>query len=170
MNRAKAAFEAACSDATNGKGGPDFAVGLEGGLERLYNPCTNASDQNLQSAPGELWCMAWMAILGSDSFSCVSAKAEGDAFSPGNKNQSTQAWGYAKTASFLLPSALCELVVNQKMELGHADDKVFKRINSKHGQGTVGMLTDGEIDRADYYIHALKLALIPWMRPEYYFR
>ena len=54
------------------------------------------------------------------------------------------------------------------MELGHADDKAFNRVNSKHGAGTGGVLTDGEIDRADYYVHALKLALTPWIRPELY--
>mmetsp|Transcript_20494 Transcript_20494/g.44479 ORF Transcript_20494/g.44479 Transcript_20494/m.44479 type:complete len:122 (-) Transcript_20494:279-644(-) len=118
--------------------------------------------------PDELWCMAWMAILGSNSNSCIAAKAEGDGYSPKGKNQTSKSWGYAKSGSFLLPPALCKLVINENMELGHADDKVFKRVNSKHGQGTIGKLTDGEIDRADYYIHALKLALIPWIRPELY--
>jgi non-canonical (house-cleaning) NTP pyrophosphatase len=56
------------------------------------------------------------------------------------------------------------------MELGDADDVVFKRVNSKHGQGTVGKLTNGQIDRTNYYVHALKLALIPWVRPELYHR
>lgn len=54
------------------------------------------------------------------------------------------------------------------MELGHADDVVFRRVNSKHGGGTVVILTDGEIDRAEYYVHALEPALIPWVWPELY--
>jgi hypothetical protein len=40
------------------------------------------------------------------------------------------------------------------------------RLNAKHGSGTVGYLTDGMIDRALYYEHALLLALIPWVRPD----
>jgi inosine/xanthosine triphosphatase len=95
----------------------------------------------------ELWCNAWVAVFSSE-----------------------ESWGFAKSGSFLLPPALCDLVLNEGMELGDADDIVFKRVNSKHGQGTVGKLTDGQIDRASFYVHALKLALIPWVRPELYLR
>ena len=68
--------------------------------------------------------------------------------------------GYGKTATFLLPEEISNLVIHEKMELGDADDKVFKRVNSKHGGGTVGILTNGLIDRSDFYQHALKLALV----------
>ena len=112
--------------------------------------------------------MAWMAIMGSNSNSCIAAKAEDDKYIPKERKNSSKSWGYSKTSSFLLPPALCDLVINQNMELGHADDKIFQRVNSKHGQGTIGKLTDGEIDRSDYYVHALKQALIPWIRPELY--
>lgn len=73
----------------------------------------------------------------------------------------------AKTGTFLLPSSLAALI-EDGMELGDADDKVFGRVNSKQGSGTVGVLTDGLIDRARYYEHALILALVPWMRPDVY--
>ncbi|KAL7479975.1 hypothetical protein ACHAW6_006636 [Cyclotella cf. meneghiniana] len=135
----------------------DFAVGLEGGLEKVINPLTK---QN------ELYCMAWMTIAGRRNFSCSS---EGDCDDEAITN-SDMSWSYAKTASFLLPPQICELVIEQNMELGHADDQVFDRVNSKHGSGTVGILTKGEIDRKDYYIHALKLCLIPWVTPELYLR
>ena len=62
------------------------------------------------------------------------------------------------------------MVLEQNMELGRADDQVFDRVNSKHGSGTVGVLTMGEIDRKDYYVHALKMCLIPWMKSELYFK
>jgi len=114
--------------------------------------------------------MAWMAIMGSNSNSCIAAKAEDDKYIPKERKKSSISWGYSKTSSFLLPPALCDLVINQNMELGHADDKIFQRVNSKHGQGTIGKLTDGEIDRSDYYVHALKQALIPWIRPELYLK
>jgi non-canonical (house-cleaning) NTP pyrophosphatase len=54
------------------------------------------------------------------------------------------------------------------MELGDADDKVFSRVKAKHGSGTVGLLTDGLIDRSYYYEHALLLAMVPWIRPDVY--
>jgi len=170
MNRAKAAYDAACADidSEDDYEHPDFAVGLEGGLEKQHYPQTESEKQNSQNMPEELWCMAWMAIVGSSSKSCTAAKAQGDNFSSEDKDQASTSWGYAKTGAFLLPPALCALVLNKNMELGDADDEVFKRVNSKHGGGTVGILTDGEIDRADYYVHALKLALVPWIRPELY--
>ena len=160
MNRALAAYnaEARC----------DFGVGLEGGLEKTVH-VDKKDDSKVKT--GELWCMAWMAIVGSNSQACTSAKAEDDNYSPGdnsNRESKILSWGYAKTGSFLLPPALCELVIHQNMELGHADDVVFQRVNSKHGSGTVGILTKGEIDRTEYYVHALKLALIPWIRPTMY--
>jgi non-canonical (house-cleaning) NTP pyrophosphatase len=77
-------------------------------------------------------------------------------------------FGFAKTASFALPGEVTHLVVKEKLELGDADDRVFQRSKSKHGGGTVGILTDHLIDRSDYYEHALQLALIPWIRPDMY--
>lgn len=90
-------------------------------------------------------CFAWMAV-------CEVAK---------NK------FSYARTASFTLPKQVCDLV-SQGMELGHADDVVFKRSNSKESSGTVGILTHGKIDRTCYYKHALTFALVPILNPELY--
>ncbi|WP_422355382.1 inosine/xanthosine triphosphatase [Roseivirga pacifica] len=75
--------------------------------------------------------------------------------------------GKARTASFDLPEQIRELV-NQGVELGHADDMVFKRTNSKQGNGAVGILTNGLIDRAAYYEPAVVLALIPFINQELY--
>jgi len=74
-------------------------------------------------------------------------------------------WGFGKTGSFVLPNKITELVRHEGMELGRADDMVFNRVNSKQGSGTVGILTNFMIDRSEYYVHALKLALIPWIWP-----
>ena len=170
MHRAQNAYDAACANSESDDDRPDFAVGLEGGLEKLQHSQFDATtkDGGGGAASEELWCMAWMAILGSKSSACLAAKADGDNFASDANKGTDQCWGYAKTGAFLLPPRLCDLVLNQGMELGHADDKVFQRVNSKHGEGTVGRLTDGEIDRTEYYVHALKLALIPWIRPELY--
>lgn len=91
----------------------------------------------------EMEAFAWMAVL--------SAGKEGK----------------ARTANFYLPEAVATLV-RQGVELGHADDQVFGRSNSKQGNGAVGILTNGLIDRTAYYEPAVILALIPFMQPELY--
>lgn len=54
------------------------------------------------------------------------------------------------------------------MELGEADDLVFKQTNSKQGRGTVGTLTRDVIQRTEYYKPAVIFALIPFINPELY--
>ncbi len=75
----------------------------------------------------------------------------------------------ARTATFYLPDTIKELV-QEGMELGHADDKVFKRENSKQKDGAVGILTGGLINRSQYYEQAVVLALIPFIKSEYYLK
>lgn len=68
--------------------------------------------------------------------------------------------GEARTATFPLPEAVATLIRNG-MELGHADDAVFGRENSKQKEGAIGILTGGLIDRKTLYQHAAIMALIP---------
>jgi inosine/xanthosine triphosphatase len=75
--------------------------------------------------------------------------------------------GQSRTGAFQLPPAVANLV-RQGVELGIADDLVFERENSKQNDGAVGILTDGLIDRARYYEHAVMLALIPLINPGSY--
>ena len=72
--------------------------------------------------------------------------------------------GLGQTAVFYLPREVAELV-RAGMELGHADDQVFKRDNSKQANGAIGILTDDVIDRQAYYIHAVIMALVPFKNP-----
>ena len=81
-------------------------------------------------------CSAWMAVFDGESI------------------------GTARTCSFPLPPKIRELVLGG-MELGDADDKVFGSSNSKQKGGTVGHLTRGVIDRAEYYEPAVVLAMVP---------
>mmetsp|Transcript_113583 Transcript_113583/g.222718 ORF Transcript_113583/g.222718 Transcript_113583/m.222718 type:complete len:189 (+) Transcript_113583:68-634(+) len=92
----------------------------------------------------ELECFAWIAVY--------------------NGTQT----GFARTGSFVLPRRIRDLVVDEGMELGHADDLVFGATNSKQSSGAVGFLTNGVIDRAAYYEHAVILACIPFQRAELY--
>lgn len=175
VNRANNAWEAAKKSRIAkdlGKMTPDFSVGLEGGVEEA--PASTAGIMAAaRSGGGEklheanvLWCMAWMAIRGSGSMICTLAKAPDSSYKASASDKPV--WGFGRTGSFELPLAVATLVQVHGMELGDADDKIFNRMKSKHGSGTVGILTKGMIDRSSYYVHSLKLALVPWVRPELY--
>lgn len=88
-------------------------------------------------------CFAWVAIYDGKRF------------------------GTAKSASFLLPKCISDLVLGG-MELGHADDAVFGTVNSKQQQGTIGQLTKGTISRTEYYEPVVILAFVPFNWPELY--
>ncbi|MEW6505758.1 MAG: inosine/xanthosine triphosphatase [Chloroflexota bacterium] len=75
--------------------------------------------------------------------------------------------GKARSATFDLPPALAEMI-QQGVELGEADDRLFGRQNSKQQNGAVGLLTGDVIDRARYYEQAVVLALIPFKNPHLY--
>lgn len=77
---------------------------------------------------------------------------------------SSERSGKSRTGTFMLPQEVARLV-RDGMELGHADDVVFGRANSKQQNGSVGLLTGDVIDRAAYYEQAVVLALIPFKHP-----
>ena len=79
--------------------------------------------------------------------------------------QTSEKRGRGRTGTFVLPDEVSDLV-HQGMELGHADDVVFKRDNSKQKNGSVGILTGDLIDRVTFYVPAVVLALIPFMNPK----
>jgi inosine/xanthosine triphosphatase len=100
---------------------------------------------------GELVCFAWVCVVRAPRGGGAQAARE----------------SYARTASFALPRAVAELV-RGGMELGAADDAVFSRVGSKHGEGAVGLLTRGAITRTSYYAHAVTCALVPFISAEHY--
>ncbi|WP_426059030.1 inosine/xanthosine triphosphatase [Hymenobacter sp. B1770] len=67
--------------------------------------------------------------------------------------------GKARSGTFFLPPVIADLVA-QGMELGHADDLVFKQSNSKQAAGAIGLLTDNAVDRRQLYEQAVVLALV----------
>jgi inosine/xanthosine triphosphatase len=69
--------------------------------------------------------------------------------------------GKARTAAYYQPEEVAKLV-RGGMELGHADDLVFGRSNSKQSNGNIGLLTGDVIDREAYYVQAVILALVPF--------
>jgi non-canonical (house-cleaning) NTP pyrophosphatase len=160
INRARGAL----TEATKNGIHIDFSVGLEGGID------IESKDQNEANMQEKevLWCMAYMCVIGTGSDTCTSCKHPQSTFDSKHYDIQQELIGIAKTASFALPDEISRLVLQDKMELGDADDQVFQRVNSKQGIGTVGMLTKSIISRSEYYKHALILALTPFVWPEHY--
>jgi inosine/xanthosine triphosphatase len=75
--------------------------------------------------------------------------------------------GRARTAGFFLPKKVVELI-NDGLELGHADEVVFGIKNSKQKMGSSGLLTNNVIDRMELYVPAVVFALIPFNKPDLY--
>jgi inosine/xanthosine triphosphatase len=99
------------------------------------------------SEAASLYCCAWCAIVDRQ----------------GNT-------GLASTGRCELPPAVTRLIREESMELGEADDVVFGRANSKQGEGAVGLLTRGLIDRAAFYAPAVTMALVRFLNPEVFGR
>jgi len=72
----------------------------------------------------------------------------------------------ARTVTLPLPPAVKDLV-DSGLELGAANDRVFKTLDSKHGGGAFGLLSDGRFTRQAIYEQALTIALIPFVNPLY---
>jgi inosine/xanthosine triphosphatase len=70
--------------------------------------------------------------------------------------------GMASTGQFELPPRVAELV-RGGMELGHADDLVHGRTNSKQTTGSIGILTHGKYVRAQFYTPAVMMAFIKFV-------
>ncbi|SNS12244.1 inosine/xanthosine triphosphatase [Belliella buryatensis] len=98
----------------------------------------------VEEQAGEMYAFAWVVII-----------------------DPTGKIGKAKTATFFLPNVITDLIKGG-MELGAADDQVFNRENSKQGNGAVGILTNGAVNRKEYYAQAIILALIPFLNKTIY--
>ena len=70
--------------------------------------------------------------------------------------------GKARSASFYLPQTVGDLLA-EGMELGEADDLLFRTDDSKRGSGAVGLLTKGVVDRKALYKQGVSLGLIPFV-------
>ena len=137
-------------------GVPDQPVGVEQTLTGAINRVSNMKKENaevdyfvgmeggIRKWEDQTFAFAWMYIESKKGIT-----------------------GKAMTAYFQLPEAVQSLI-EEGVELGHAIDKVFGKHNSKQKGGAVGMLTNGMINRTEYYIHAMILALIPFRNTEYF--
>jgi len=72
-----------------------------------------------------------------------------------------------RSGTFALPPEVQRLI-ESGMELGHANDQVFKEHNSKHAGGAVGSLTGGVVTRQSLYEHAMALTLVTFKLKDLY--
>lgn len=96
----------------------------------------------------------WMGIEGG-----VQAHGDGLAAFAWVVVRSATGLGKARSGTFFLPPAVAELVA-QGMELGAADDVVFRQSNTKQAAGAIGLLTNNVVDRRGLYEQAVILALV----------
>ncbi len=75
--------------------------------------------------------------------------------------------GFGSTGRFPLPPALLE-AIQAGQELGPATDALSGQRDTRQGPGTVGILTDGLITRAQAFAHGVVYALIPFLHPEWF--
>lgn len=73
----------------------------------------------------------------------------------------------ASTASFHIPLEIAKLV-ESGLELGDASDRFFGTKNSKQSKGFIGQLTDGVIDRTQYYLPAAIIAVSQLKHEDWY--
>lgn len=113
---------------------------------------------------GMLECFAWVAVAKGGWKEPKGWKGDQDQ----DQDQSEEVVSTARSASFLLPPPLQKLVMEEKMDLGAADDRLWNRKGSGKGAGTVGMLSRGVINRTVYCEQAVVMALLPFMSPDLY--
>ncbi len=90
---------------------------------------------------GEMFTFAWMAVLSKGGV-----------------------WGRAKTVMYAIPVAVRD-GIDSGLEMGDANDVIFKSDSCKTQGGIIGFLTDDAIDRRGEYVHAVMLALSPFKNP-----
>jgi inosine/xanthosine triphosphatase len=72
----------------------------------------------------------------------------------------------ARSTTLPLPPAV-KALVDDGMELGEANDRVFATMNSKQAGGAYGLLTGGLYTRESIYSQTLIIALIPFVNELY---
>jgi inosine/xanthosine triphosphatase len=98
----------------------------------------------IESIDGRLIAFAWMCVLGTDGVT-----------------------GEARTVTLPLPPAV-KALLDDGLELGDANDRVFGTSDSKQKGGAFGLLTGGLYTREGVYTEALTMALLPFVHDLYH--
>lgn len=74
----------------------------------------------------------------------------------------------AKSPHFTLPKNVVQKLLSGE-ELGDVMDHHTGKHNTKQKSGTIGILTNGIMDRKNLYVHGLVVALVPFVNDKLYF-
>jgi inosine/xanthosine triphosphatase len=75
--------------------------------------------------------------------------------------------GIGSTIRMQTPDKMMRLI-HTGMELGHVNDLLFKKENSKQAEGHFGLMTNNAITRTSAYVDGLISALTPFIHPHLY--
>ncbi|MBS3127489.1 inosine/xanthosine triphosphatase [Candidatus Woesearchaeota archaeon] len=76
---------------------------------------------------------------------------------------------FGKSPHFTLPQSVVQKLLAGE-ELGKVMDHHTGQQNVKQKSGTIGILTNGIMDRKELYVHGLVMALVPFINQELYFK
>ncbi len=77
--------------------------------------------------------------------------------------------GFGTSPHFELPLKVVEKLL-QGIELGDVMDEIMNQQNTKQRHGAIGFFTNGVMNRKGLYIEGLKVAIIPFLHKEMYFK
>jgi inosine/xanthosine triphosphatase len=77
--------------------------------------------------------------------------------------------GLGTSPHFQLPQNLVEKLL-QGIELGVVMDEIMNEQNTKQKHGAIGYFTNGIMNRKELYVEGLKVAVIPFLHKEMYFK
>ncbi len=77
--------------------------------------------------------------------------------------------GFGSSPQFELPSKVVEKLLSG-IELGVVMDEIQNEENTKQKHGAIGYFTNGVMNRKELYIEGLKVAVVPFLHKEMYFK
>lgn len=76
---------------------------------------------------------------------------------------------FGTSPHFELPEIIVEKLLDGK-ELGDVIDELTNQKNSKQKNGAIGFFTNGVMNRKELYVEGLKVAIIPFLHPEMFYK
>ena len=77
--------------------------------------------------------------------------------------------GFGTSPHFELPERIVDKLLNG-IELGAVMDEIMNERNTKQKGGAIGYFTNGVMNRKELYIEGLKVAIIPFLHKEMFFK
>lgn len=77
--------------------------------------------------------------------------------------------GFGLSPHFELPDSIIEQLL-QGTELGDVMDEIMNQRNTKQHHGAIGFFTNGIMNRKELYIEGLKVAVVPFLHEDMFFK